>query len=119
MAPQYSELVDLLIEGARFDDAEDVQSALDQGADINSQDEQGRTGKFIMNAAHFSSEFLSHSTTTPLSSPPLPPAPFQILFSAAVHMAAANGHAELLQNLIDRGAVRISAYLPRYSSTNK
>jgi hypothetical protein len=44
MAPQYSEIVDLLIDGARYNDAEDVQSALDQGADINSQDEQGRSG---------------------------------------------------------------------------
>ncbi|KAG7672918.1 hypothetical protein Ndes2526B_g08555 [Nannochloris sp. 'desiccata'] len=65
MAPQYSEIVDLLIDGARYNDAEDVQSALDQGADINSQDEQGRS---------------------------------------AAHMAAANGHVDLLQNLIDRGA---------------
>ena len=44
MAPQYSEIVELLIDGARYNDAEDVQSALDQGADINSQDEQGRSG---------------------------------------------------------------------------
>lgn len=44
MAPLYQELVELLIDGARYDDAEDVQSALDQGADINSQDDQGRTG---------------------------------------------------------------------------
>jgi hypothetical protein len=46
MAPQFNEIVDLLIEGARYDDAEDVQSALDQGADINSQDEQGRSGMY-------------------------------------------------------------------------
>ena len=45
MAPVYSELVELLVDGARFDDADDVQSALDQGADIDSQDDQGRTGK--------------------------------------------------------------------------
>jgi len=44
MAPTYSELVELLIDGARFDDAEDVQTALDQGVDVNAQDEQGRTG---------------------------------------------------------------------------
>lgn len=45
MAPSYADLVELLIDGARFGDAEDVQSALDQGADINSQDDQGRTGE--------------------------------------------------------------------------
>ena len=50
MAPQYSELIELLIEGSRYDDAEDVQSALDQGVDINAQDEQGRTGKSIYTA---------------------------------------------------------------------
>ena len=38
------ELVDLLIEGARYGDAEDVKLALDQGASIDCRDEQGRTG---------------------------------------------------------------------------
>jgi hypothetical protein len=47
MAPQYSELLALLVDGARYGDAEDVQSALDQGVDVNSQDEQGRTGALI------------------------------------------------------------------------
>ena len=45
MAPQFSELVELLVEGARYDDAEDVQAALDQGMDVNAQDEQGRSGE--------------------------------------------------------------------------
>lgn len=48
MAPTYSELVESLIDGARFDDAEDVQTALDQGVDVNAQDEQGRTGIFVI-----------------------------------------------------------------------
>lgn len=46
MAPEYSELVDLLVEGARYDDAEDVWLALERGVDIDAQDEQGRTGRF-------------------------------------------------------------------------
>lgn len=45
MAPEYNELVELLVEGARYDDLEDVESALEQGADVNSQDALGRTGK--------------------------------------------------------------------------
>jgi len=45
MAPQYNELVELLVEGARYDDMEDVQSALDHGIDINAQDPQGRAGQ--------------------------------------------------------------------------
>lgn len=44
MAPEYNELVELLVQGARFDDIEDVKEALDRGVDIDSQDEQGRTG---------------------------------------------------------------------------
>ena len=41
---QPSELTTLLLEGARYGDQEDVQQALDSGADIESRDEQGRTG---------------------------------------------------------------------------
>lgn len=44
MAPNFEELVELLIDGARYDDLEDVQSALDQGVNINAQDERGSTG---------------------------------------------------------------------------
>ncbi len=39
-----SDLVDLLIEGARYGDLEDLQSALRQGVSVDAQDEQGRTG---------------------------------------------------------------------------
>lgn len=45
MAPEYDELVELLIDGARYGDGEDVQTAIDQGANINGQDDQGRTGR--------------------------------------------------------------------------
>lgn len=44
MAPNFEQLVELLIDGARYDDLEDVQSALDQGVNINAQDERGSTG---------------------------------------------------------------------------
>lgn len=39
-----SELLDLLIDGARYDDAEDVQQALSRHLDINAADGAGRTG---------------------------------------------------------------------------
>lgn len=39
-----SPAVDELVQGARFGDLEDVVAALAQGASVNSQDEQGRTG---------------------------------------------------------------------------
>ena len=38
------ELAELLIEGARYGDLEDVKQALEQGAHIDCTDEQGRTG---------------------------------------------------------------------------
>lgn len=57
--------IELLIDGARYDDAEDVQAALAKGVPVDSQDEQGRT---------------------------------------ALHMAAANGHVEILKILLSAGA---------------
>lgn len=38
------ELVELLIDGARFGDADDVQRALEGKVDVNAQDEWGKTG---------------------------------------------------------------------------
>ncbi len=43
-AESTSELADLLIEGARYNDLEDVRTALSQGVSVDAQDEQGRTG---------------------------------------------------------------------------
>ena len=42
-----SELVELLIDGARYNDLEDVQNALSQGVSVDAQDEQGRTGELF------------------------------------------------------------------------
>jgi hypothetical protein len=41
MAP---ELVELLIDGARYGDAEDVHTAIEHKVNVNAQDEDGRTG---------------------------------------------------------------------------
>jgi hypothetical protein len=38
------ELVDLLIDGARFGDADDVHKALEAKVDVNARDEWGKTG---------------------------------------------------------------------------
>lgn len=43
MATQ-EELVELLIDGARYGDADDVQRALEGKVDVNAQDEWGKTG---------------------------------------------------------------------------
>ena len=42
--PSAAELIELLVDGGRYGDAEDIQSAIDHGVDVNSQDEHGRTG---------------------------------------------------------------------------
>ena len=42
---QDSDLTDLLLEGARYGDLEDVEQALEQGAELDRTDAQGRTGR--------------------------------------------------------------------------
>jgi len=104
MAPSYSQLVELLIDGARFGDAEDVVSALDQGASINAQDEQGRTG--ATTGMRYKSDLELDKLR---AGPPCPSANT----AAALHMAAANGHCDLLRTLLDAGAVsRIPCFEP-------
>lgn len=44
MTGNNEELLDMLIDGARYGDLEDVENALSKGVDVNSQDEFGRTG---------------------------------------------------------------------------
>jgi len=39
-----TELIELLIDGARYDDLEDVQQALNNNVDVNAADAAGRTG---------------------------------------------------------------------------
>lgn len=42
--PAQEDLVELLVDGARYGDSEDVQAALDAGVNVNAQDEDSRTG---------------------------------------------------------------------------
>ena len=46
-APTQEELVDLLVDGARYDDMEDVNAALQAGVDVNAKDEGSRTGRCL------------------------------------------------------------------------
>lgn len=41
------DLADLLIYGARYDEAEDVQTALELNVDVNATDYNGRTGELL------------------------------------------------------------------------
>lgn len=40
-----AEMVEVLVDGARYGDMEDVQSALQHNVDVNATDSSGRTGK--------------------------------------------------------------------------
>lgn len=51
MASQ-EELVELLIDGARFGDADDVHKALEGKVDVNAQDEWGKTGELGAGGQH-------------------------------------------------------------------
>jgi hypothetical protein len=42
--PTEADLVDLLLDGARYADVEDVQTALERHIDVNATDSCGRTG---------------------------------------------------------------------------
>lgn len=44
MAASQEDLVELLVEGARYGDEEDVQQALELKVDVNAKDEYGKTG---------------------------------------------------------------------------
>ena len=46
-----NDLIELLIDGARYNDAEDVMRALGGQVDVNASDEAGRTGATISAAA--------------------------------------------------------------------
>jgi ankyrin repeat protein len=100
MAPQYAELVEMLLSAARFGDTEEVEAALEQGADVNSQDEQQRTGAwdFQPRVQATSRAAAARPPPPPLTGPP-PPLP-----PAALHMAAANGHEDVLRRLLEAGA---------------
>ena len=154
MASQ-EELVELLIDGARYGDGDDVQRALEGKVDVNAQDEWGKTGEARRRLASASAVELTWSMGEGLPAPcfacgrdqmagerwaacgsppcawiawqrrwssrgdvannlsyvlakrscvprvahlPIPP--------AALHMASANGHAEIVKVLLDAGAVR-------------
>ena len=84
-----AEMVEVLVDGARYGDIEDVQSALQHSVDVNATDSSGRTGKQQLEAA--ACRQLQRG--------------IYCCKSAALHMAAANNHADVAETLIEAGAV--------------
>lgn len=94
------ELGELLRDGARFGDLDDVKEALSQGADVDAADDGGKTGEMNSGvrekskaAADVSFSPLENSCLSHTTSP-----------RAALHMAAANGHADVIRFLLSKSA---------------
>ena len=92
-----NDLIELLIDGARYNDAEDVMRALSGQVDVNASDEAGRTGATTSPAAAMQ-DFLPYYSRA---------AGWAGLVFAALHMAAANGHSDVIKILLVAGAVRV------------
>jgi len=92
------ELIEQLVDGARYGDMEDVRGALDAGADVNGKDESSRTALHVAAAnghdevveallgATADTEVANAEGNTPL------------------HWACLNGHVEAVRLLIQAGA---------------
>ena len=86
------EAAELLLEGARYGDTDDVQQALGLGASVDCRDEQGRTGEL---AAPWQCSATIHLPCT------------EDVCCAGLHMASANGCMPVVQQLLEAGAVRL------------
>lgn len=105
-----SEEVQELIDAARYGDLEDVAAALDAKTPVNSTDELGRTGELfsssisgcccIESAAAVKTR---HAAGVVMDQRRLN----RDLCVTGLHMASANGHADVVRLLIGSGAVRM------------
>ena len=97
-----------------YNDAEDVLRALSSQVDVNASDEAGRTG------ATTSAVAALHNCLPCCSKA----AGRARLVLAALHMAAANGHSNVVKILLDAGAVNLclcmflQSVIPIHSSKN-
>jgi hypothetical protein len=85
---------EFLQDAARYGDTEDVQAALANKANVDAADELGRTGEDRLQIGHDCKE-----TAADLR------AGSTCLSYAALHMAAGNGHLEIVLHLLSAGAV--------------
>ncbi|KAJ9528680.1 hypothetical protein QJQ45_020575 [Haematococcus lacustris] len=100
---------DLLADGARYGDLEDVEAALAQGAQPNAADSSSRTDSQMRARPHAALHMASANGHLEIvqrllaagATPDLPNAEG----SSALHWACLNGHSEVVRALLDRGAV--------------
>ena len=78
MASATDEAVELLIDGARYGDADDVLSALERKVDVNAQDEWGKTGGRRGGRLRFAAAACRQCRRLPLAAArlPVPPVSF-------------------------------------------
>ncbi|KAG6402698.1 hypothetical protein SASPL_134902 [Salvia splendens] len=77
-----AETVDALLEAARYDDMDDLMSIASAGVSLDSKDSEGRTGFRLFS---LSSDFVCSCN------------------AAALHMASANGHLDIVDYLVRNG----------------
>ena len=104
MATQTSQDAELLLDGARYGDVEDVQSALEQRVSADTADDSGRTGKACC-CSQLRSSSTRHALRRLGSHYGMVRSDVRLHVYAALHMASANGHADVVSILIAAGAV--------------
>lgn len=89
------ELLEFLIDSARYGDTEDVALAIKEKVHVDGQDDVGRTGGYFDLAA--CCHWLDRQTSDTSY--------FNLLCIAALHMASANGHVAIVKLLLQADAV--------------
>jgi len=103
--PTPEELLEFLIDSARYGDTDDVRTALKEGVAVDGTDGSGRTGAalcallLLPRAVETAGEW--RLVWQPAPSPHTRPTNTP----TALHMAAANGHADIVAILLEGGAV--------------
>lgn len=98
MAPSQEELIELLVDGARYGDMEDVEAALSHSVPVDSTDELGRTAMH-MAAANGHQDVIARLLAAGASV-----ALKNAEGNTPLHWACLNGHQEAAKALMDRGA---------------
>jgi len=92
------ELVELLVDGARYGDMEDVRAALDAGVDVNAADQGSRT------ALHMAAANGHCEVVDALIAARADPDAVNAEGNTPLHWACLNGHSQVVDRLMKAGA---------------